>query len=375
MKNFIKKYLFFQVDKETRSFIHQKVFRSDLPVYIRTLIVIFFVQVIMGISNFSKYQDSDLPKYLVLVWFNVGLAIVCVILSILFKLFIKHNRNPYVVFFILNLALLSIMCWGIAVSCIDSIRAPNIVVFTYVSLVLMSMTTLAPWIAILDLAGGVLVLNLIVYFHEQTQWSSGFLINSLSVFFLGSLISIIAFARRIKALELEMENNKLNTTLSNNALTDELTQLKNRRFLSETMSDNLKVGDKPAGLILFDIDDFKKINDKYGHLNGDSILREIGKIVKSTRDYSYVVRYGGEEFLLFFDSINPQDLFDIAEYIRVVVKNNKFTLNDGQVISISISIGVNSAKENMTYNELIDGADDALYQSKKHGKNKVTIAE
>lgn len=171
--------------------------------------------------------------------------------------------------------------------------------------------------------------------------------------------------------------NKLNREL----ISDPLTQLYNRRFMDERLPYELvkswttKV---PMGIIMADIDYFKKINDSYGHLIGDQILVGFSSLLKSVirENHDWIIRYGGEEFLMFISDADSENLLKKAEQIRATIENNIFSIDDLQ-IQITSSFGVFSAVPTQiddlsiikTY---IDNADKALYNSKKTGRNKVS---
>lgn len=136
---------------------------------------------------------------------------------------------------------------------------------------------------------------------------------------------------------------------------------------------------KPTDLIsmlLIDIDYFKKVNDRHGHLNGNKILEDFGNLLQSLcRESDIISRNGGEEFtVLLLDSSRNHSL-EIAERIRQAVEDFSFVLNDGQTIKITISIGVATYPDSVDdISNLLESADSALYEAKKAGRNKVFLA-
>jgi diguanylate cyclase (GGDEF)-like protein len=124
-----------------------------------------------------------------------------------------------------------------------------------------------------------------------------------------------------------------------------------------------------VSLIMMDIDDFKKINDTHGHQEGDRVLREISKLIRETaRDLDICARYGGEEFALVLPQTGAQEALRLAERIRVGVETHF-----SQIFKVTISMGVSTCPLDATSAEkLIEKADQALYQSKRNGKNRVT---
>ncbi|HIE58666.1 MAG TPA: GGDEF domain-containing protein, partial [Hydrogenothermaceae bacterium] len=126
-----------------------------------------------------------------------------------------------------------------------------------------------------------------------------------------------------------------------------------------------------------DIDNFKKINDKYGHLIGDEVLKTLAKILKEElRGSDYIFRYGGEEFVLILPSIKSlSDLFDILEKIRKKIEEISLKINDNIEIKFTVSIGAVLVKENkrVPLDKVIEQADQLMYYAKKTGKNKVIV--
>ncbi len=130
-------------------------------------------------------------------------------------------------------------------------------------------------------------------------------------------------------------------------------------------------------ILMIDIDDFKLINDTYGHLNGDQILREVStQILSTVRKIDVAARYGGEEFVVLLPETTKQGAGIIAERLRRNVEKIKVTTNDGREIGATISTGISQfPMDGSDVRELIGTADEALYYSKRHGKNIVTIYE
>ncbi|MDD9269447.1 GGDEF domain-containing protein [Paenibacillus sp. GCM10023248] len=158
------------------------------------------------------------------------------------------------------------------------------------------------------------------------------------------------------------------------ATTDFLTGLNNHRSFDEKFNDLLQSAEDKSeclSILLVDIDYFKKINDTYGHANGDAVLQQLGDVLtRSSRTFDTISRIGGEEFsLLLYDTPHKHALI-IAERIRMSVNKHKFMLNDGSEISITVSIGAATFPDTKR-EELIEQADRALYHAKRNGRNLV----
>ncbi|RMA93050.1 diguanylate cyclase (GGDEF)-like protein [Hydrogenothermus marinus] len=166
---------------------------------------------------------------------------------------------------------------------------------------------------------------------------------------------------------------------------DTLTNVYNRRKLYEILEyeiEKVKRYKRPLSLMIIDIDDFKKINDTYGHNFGDEILKEVAKILKSNiRKIDYVGRLGGEEFLVILPETTKEEAFFVGEKLRSAVERY-FEANYGK--KLTISIGISELDESLLCNEdcklekiildLIEVADKSLYIAKRNGKNMVIIS-
>ena len=132
---------------------------------------------------------------------------------------------------------------------------------------------------------------------------------------------------------------------------------------------------EPLSVITFDIDFFKKINDTLGHPGGDYVLKELGQLMQSklVRSNDFFARYGGEEFVIILQATTIKTAQEIAERVRQTVEGHPFTF-ETKKIKVTISIGVSSIVPNDNWDKMYNRADQALYQSKQSGRNKVTVA-
>jgi diguanylate cyclase (GGDEF)-like protein/PAS domain S-box-containing protein len=157
------------------------------------------------------------------------------------------------------------------------------------------------------------------------------------------------------------------------AATDTLTGAYNRTKCQEILEreiERVKRHNQPLSVIIFDIDRFKKVNDRYGHSAGDYVLKTIADIVKeSIRKIDYFVRWGGEEFMIISSETNLQEAFALAERIRVIIESSTFE----HIGRITVSFGVTEFKANDTEDSLIKRVDDAMYEAKKKGRNRVEV--
>lgn len=164
--------------------------------------------------------------------------------------------------------------------------------------------------------------------------------------------------------------------LSTLAITDGLTGLYNHRFLHEHLQieiDRANRYNAPFSCLMMDIDDFKKINDSFGHPFGDSVLSAIARIIREcTRTTDLAGRYGGEEFLILMPATTQQEALMVAERIRSSVESFPFTCNT-QPVRVTLSAGL-ATWDSLAFqdkNSYIQAADAALYRAKHSGKNRV----
>lgn len=162
--------------------------------------------------------------------------------------------------------------------------------------------------------------------------------------------------------------------LHNIANTDALTGVSNRLALEQYVKllDGHSEKLQNTGLIILDIDDFKKVNDSYGHIVGDQVIQFIANKLKSNlRTSDVIVRYGGDEFIIILDSIDAKDTVLVADKIRLDISNSEFVIPDtNEHLKLSVSAGV--AVGATTWKELFDRADKSLFKVKVKGKNAVS---
>lgn len=174
-----------------------------------------------------------------------------------------------------------------------------------------------------------------------------------------------------------IENARLFDEVQNLAITDPLTHLYNRRKFEESASkefDRSRRYNRPLCAIMIDLDQFKVVNDTYGHLAGDQALASLAALCqKSLRNIDILARYGGEEFVIILPETTAEQAFVMAERLRRDCESNLIESAQGP-ITLTISLGLAELTDScQTLDELIDRADQALYESKRTGRNKSTI--
>ncbi len=155
------------------------------------------------------------------------------------------------------------------------------------------------------------------------------------------------------------------------AHTDKLTGLNNRHFMMKRLEESVKENDEKY-IAMIDIDDFKKINDAYGHNTGDYVLSTISEIMKTTCKDSVISRWGGEEFLVMSEGAVNKDGLSLFESLRKNVENKDFVF-EGNSFKVTITIGLSDHVKDRSVDQWINEADEKLYQGKNSGKNKVVV--
>ncbi len=176
--------------------------------------------------------------------------------------------------------------------------------------------------------------------------------------------------------KINIYTNELNMTKEEaikKSITDSLSGLFNREYMDMELKKLISFKKRTKddiSIIFADIDHFKKINDKFGHITGDKVIKEVAKILKKgTRDIDLAIRYGGEEFLIILPHTLEKEAITVAQKIRSQVLKLAIKELDGH--SITISLGVTAMRDSDTMDTLIARADNALYCAKANGRNQV----
>jgi len=172
-----------------------------------------------------------------------------------------------------------------------------------------------------------------------------------------------------------LENARLHSIVQRQAITDELTELANRRRFTETLDTEVRRAERfgePLGLVFADLDDFKRINDRHGHQVGDQVLRAFADCLrKRVRMIDVAARLGGEEFAVLLVETDFAGAHALAESLRDAAAGLEVPVAGGDPITITASFGVASYPEARTPEELLAAADAGLYRAKREGKNRV----
>jgi diguanylate cyclase (GGDEF)-like protein len=216
-----------------------------------------------------------------------------------------------------------------------------------------------------------ILISVLITIILRTLLSGG--VSSSDIFFAAGVPAVVAPFFGYITLRLSDQLDLAEERLRQLSITDELTQAYNRRYLIEVARKVLagakRYGDSFA-IIIFDIDDFKRVNDTYGHAAGDQVLRVLSEICMThIRDSDTFARYGGEEFVILVPRCCPTDIVKFAERIRV--KLSEARIQYGQMdIQVTVSMGAGIFDGTTPdLDTILSRADTALYTAKKQGKN------
>lgn len=209
------------------------------------------------------------------------------------------------------------------------------------------------------------------YELESTNYSL-FIKIFLSAFF---IIAIVVYHNR-KLSRMNQQLHKLQDGLREQADRDHLTGLYNRRYFNNIATTLVNLGkrnNQPIGIIMIDIDNFKLVNDTYGHNIGDDVIKNLSLLLlKSVRKSDVVARFGGEEFVILLPNTNTAMSINVASKIREFVENSVIKIDEGNTLKFTISLGVDEVLENdKDIHSSLNRADEALYKAKNSGRNRV----
>jgi len=160
------------------------------------------------------------------------------------------------------------------------------------------------------------------------------------------------------------------------SITDDLTQLYNSRYFYSKLEEDINRSVRykhPLSLLLIDIDNFKMLNDTYGHLKGDKVLAMTGKVIKAClRRTDSAYRYGGEEFMVILPGIGLEAAVNAAERIRKQIGAQEFSINTNETVNITVSAGACQFEPEEKMKAFVKRVDSAMYVAKQEGKNRVS---
>jgi diguanylate cyclase (GGDEF)-like protein len=216
-------------------------------------------------------------------------------------------------------------------------------------------------------------------FRFHTRFEPIRLTNKDEIGELAAAFNSMAKAVNTSARDILKDHNRAQTERDQavlEAITDPLTGLSNRNFFYHEVAQHIKLSRryvKPLSLLMIDIDHFKKINDQFGHLVGDEVLRVVADNIKTdVRETDMAIRFGGEEFIIIFDNISIEEAKVKAEEIRRLIESLEIPDLNGKQVTVSIGLSQLNARDRLI-DDVIARADEALYEAKNNGRNQVRV--
>jgi diguanylate cyclase (GGDEF)-like protein len=345
--------------------------QSRLLMWILRFVILFSVVTLLVILIFDPNHEPSLRQYEILI---SGVIVFHTITYIL-------NCVGYYTFSAILLVSSALIAPWLCLFFDPAILRGDFVPLTYLTFsILLSSILLPTYItiifAIIQITGLILVL-IISPATPSFNWFS-----FLDYVVLTSVFSILAnsiIQGNMKQIESQTRQLALNEArLQELSIRDYLTHLFNRRYLEETLEREIQRATRlqhPLAIIMLDVDQFKQINDSFGHPAGDNVLIELSKFfAEQVRPYDIVCRYGGDEFVLILPDTSREVIKGRAEYLREKVMS--LTIPNENPITITISVGVAIFPDNGSNGEMIlKSADIALYKAKHNGGNCVVMAD
>ena len=278
----------------------------------------------------------------------------------------------------------AVIClWGVGITSLDLARNENVDVYMTIVITTAVFVYLRPWQAAAVYATS----QLLLYPAVLSGDTPGLWINSTAMALMAMVVSVSRYAtkrnefeQRVLITQRSEEIHDINAQLQKLVMIDNLTGLFNRRFLDERLpgiwAERQTQGGK-AAVIMLDIDDFKHFNDTHGHLRGDACLRVIAKALRDccSDDDSYSVRYGGEEFAVVLLGRPEAEVLSTAEEVlgRIRLKSAAENCGCGAAVTVSAGICCGVPGEGESLQVYIQRADQALYEAKREGKDRVAF--
>jgi diguanylate cyclase len=362
-----------------------------------TLSLIVIPISIIHIVIFEFFVSVNTPEEVLwrngIIFSHATLVALASVLSFVVFFVLNYEENLYkfkIVIQVVSSA--TIMILGVVITSFDQYITSSISPFIIVSMMIALVVLMPPWMSVMMFLSlfGAFYVGITMFVKDSIVLTSNIL-NGLTVIGMGIGLSNIMwyyYTKNVKQrkqieeqnfnLELQkVELEQLNFRLSILASTDSMTQLLNRREFENIVNTELNIGSKDfvSSVMIVDIDNFKQLNDQYGHLIGDELLKQFSTLLKAVlRDRDLIARWGGDEFVIMLHDANPNEAFKIAERLRSNIMKHVFNI-ENNVIQLTSSFGI-SALDTEEMEPLYSGylkADKALYQAKDLGRNKTII--
>lgn len=313
------------------------------------------------------FFDSDIRSYvMIVVLFHVAYL---PFLAISYRM--KWFTRTAVYEGLTNIYYIVIMLWGSVFTALVYLDKADITIYSIVLFLIAAIFIIHPnRSSVIYMCNFIFFASMIYMRMPEMRAANALVFKSLIVCALAVTVSHGNYVARKKLYDSKVELEEANKELKEKAYKDSLTHLYNNQYVFDYLTMKTQTAYKQGdqlSLIMIDIDNFKLINDTYGHLFGDQVIREVSAtIVDQTRVHDVVGRYGGEEFIVILSDTSKPTAITVAERIRKAVENMVFD----KFVGVTISLGV-AELATSDANFLINAADVNLYKAKNTGKNKV----
>ncbi|NLL75872.1 MAG: GGDEF domain-containing protein [Clostridiales bacterium] len=352
-----------------------------------------FVFIFMTVRRVEGHFNAETGSgYFILYMGMLAVTVLFIGLDILWELKRWKKYSLY-----RNLGFVYVMftvIWTCGITLLDRLDGNGLTVYTYMLLMIATLAVLEPWQSFLTFTGAFVIFSAWLPYFPSPVGGGNIFYHRVNSFFI-ALISItvsIYFnwyrANNYRHQRVIDEQNKelckANERLNKEIIVDSLTGLYNRRYLAESF--HIRFRDyidrkerKPLTCLMLDIDYFKQYNDTYGHQQGDECLVEISEIMKKSlpMETARIIRYGGEEFVIFIFNCSEEQAFVYAENLRKTVEKSHFLRRDTTQGYLTVSMGVYTEIPDSTDHSEMRGfickADEALYEAKRAGRNCVKV--
>jgi diguanylate cyclase (GGDEF)-like protein len=346
------------------------------------LIPLIIINLLIMIYKHDHYGGSDIYWHL-LMGIHFYLMIVLPIFTYFANKFRRSEKSNKDIEIIITVFVVKILLVGIIITTLDQMLTNSITVYFMTAVLVAAVFNIRPTLALsYYLLLIVVVLLLLSRYQPNKDIFISHIMEVISAGVISYAISFITWKntkltilqnRKIEEQQKELEVK--NSKLSNIAFYDHMTSLYNRRKIDQIIDQELKVLKNKKfeySIIILDLDNFKMVNDKYGHPVGDKILIELsGLLERNTRATDSVGRWGGEEFIILLPFTHKTTAKSIAEKLRCKIENHRFEI-EGMSIYITASFGVSELDDSYK-KKSYQKADKALYMAKKERKNCVVV--
>lgn len=349
----------------------------------RRLYYLSIIAIPLRIIVLFTFSSSTYDTFILQIWRQGIIASHFTLLIFMIGFFLitqklKSRTEPNTIMFVVQyIAVLVIMASGIAIVTLDQLVTTNITPFLLISIICGAIFLIRPLISFIIFVSSYMAYYYLIGLTITTQevlLSNR--INGITAVGIGFLLSLIMwhynYTNIIQKRRIEIQQKQLEQM----AYYDPLTDLPNRRLFDQLVKQELssiqRYGHETA-IIILDIDDFKDINDTYGHPVGDGVLRQLADLLKSNvRDSDTVSRFGGEEFIILMPRTSLEGGYTFAERLRKLIMEKRFTVGP-ITLQITSSFGVSLLGDFKSLEDYYSLADKALYLAKRDGKNRVEI--